>query len=281
MSGVQIINETDTGANSMAHYVHYVRRAVVEVNYENPADPWFADNQPDNQGFDAPSYHVTRCLTGPAARVSKGDTIWLFSQLATPWGNFPPALDAKIIVGGEPMHTYASDQKTRIIRYEAGSNSKWFPLYDVSSYIRQLGTRDIKGNSSPLLNDSNQPIGQALQAMRKLSDAGPLLEFELKIDAMPFDFISYRLIDGTRLAFDRAKQLVEDGSAVFWDRWSLPRRLAERREFLNESSLDCYIIKQIHRCKMVWAINSPRYAESGSYSACEMCFAQRLGKLQI
>lgn len=84
-----------TETNSMAHFAHYVRRTVVEVNYEDPSDPWFAENQPDNQGFEAPAYHVTRSLTGPAARVSGGDTIWLFSQLTTPWGNFPPALDAK------------------------------------------------------------------------------------------------------------------------------------------------------------------------------------------
>jgi hypothetical protein len=80
----------------MAHFAHYVRRTVVEVNYEDPSDPWFAENQPDNQGFDSPAYHVTRSLTGPAARVSEGDTIWLFSQVITPWGVFPPALDAKI-----------------------------------------------------------------------------------------------------------------------------------------------------------------------------------------
>jgi len=266
----------------MAHFVHYVRRTVVEVNYEDPSDPWFAENQQDNQGFDAPSYHVTRSLTGPAARVSKGDTIWLFSKLTTPWGNFPPALDAKIVVRGKPIHTHAFDQKTPVIRYKADArDSKWFPLYNAAPCIQDLWTKDVKGNSQRLLSNEDQPIGQALQAMRELSDVEPLLKLERELDATPFDFISYRLIDGTRLAFDQAIQRVEEGGAVFWDRWSLPRRLAERREFLSDYSLDSYILKQIYQCKTLWAIHSTRYAEPGSYSACEMYLAQRLGKLQI
>jgi len=117
--------------------------------------------------------------------------------------------------------------------------------------------------------------------MRELSNVEPLLKLEREIETMPFDFISYRLIDGTRFAFDKAIQRVEEGSAVVWDRWSLPRRLAERREFLCDSSLDSYIFEQIYRCNTVWAVYSTRYGEFGSYSAWEMCLAQRLGKFQI
>jgi hypothetical protein len=133
-----------------------------------------------------------------------------------------------------------------------------------------------------MLKDQNQPIGQALQSMRELSDVRPLLELELKINIMPFDFISYRLIDGTSLAFDKAIELVQKKrKAIFWDRWSLPRRLAERREFLNDASLNSYIFEWIFRCNTLWAIQSTRYAEFGSYSAFEKCLAERLGKLQI
>lgn len=142
----------------MAHFAHYVRRTVVEVNYEDPSDSWFAENQPDNQGFDAPSYHVTRSLTGPAARVSKGDTIWLFSQLTTPWGSFSPALDAKIVVD-TVISTHAFDQKTPVIRYEANAGSKWFPLCNATSCIQELWTKNVKGESQRLLSNQNQPIG--------------------------------------------------------------------------------------------------------------------------
>jgi hypothetical protein len=266
----------------MAHFAHYVRRTVVEVNYEDPSDPWFAENQPDNQGFDSPAYHVTRSLTGPAARVSEGDTIWLFSQLTTPWGVFPPALDAKIVVGGVSMRTRSFNKGLCVRRYEADKGSMWFPLYDATPCIRKLWTVDIKGRCQKMLKDQNQPIGQALQSMRELSDVRPLLELELKINIMPFDFISYRLIDGTSLAFDKAIELVQKKrKAIFWDRWSLPRRLAERREFLNDASLNSYIFEWIFRCNTLWAIQSTRYAEFGSYSACEKCLAERLGKLQI
>jgi len=68
----------------MAHFAHYVKRDIVEVDYQSPDARWFAGHQPADQGFVAPTYHVTRATTGPVTRVAQGDTIWLFSQLATP-----------------------------------------------------------------------------------------------------------------------------------------------------------------------------------------------------
>lgn len=269
------------GDEPMTHFAHYLPRYVVEVNYRDASDPWFSQNQPDDQGFAAPTYHVTRSISGPAARVSQGDIIWLFSQLLSPWGKSPPALDAKIVVRGVMNASDAENCLSRGFRFEAANASKWFPLYDSTTCIRRLRTRDFSGHVRPLLSYPDQPIGQALQSMRELAQADPLLEWEQQVSEMSVDFISYRILDGTRLAFEKMIELVHAGRAVFWDRWSLPRRLAERREFLNNDALDGYIMHQMNECSTVWAICSGKYAEPDSYSEREMREAQRLGKLQI
>ncbi|WP_139379445.1 hypothetical protein [Zoogloea sp. LCSB751] len=265
----------------MAHYVHYLPRKVVEPDYADRSAQWFAENQPDDQGFEVPSYHVTRSTSGPATRVAIGDTIWLFSQLVTPWGSFPAALDAKISVCDVIPYHRADEQPARTFRYQAGQGSRWFPLRDATACIKQLHTRSLSGIVRPILSHPSQPIGQALQSMRELEDADPLLAWAEELSTAAFDLISYRLIDGTPRACKKAMELVHDRQAIFWDRWSLPRRLAERREFLSDAALDAHIMGEIHRCRKVWGIHSARYAEVDSYSAREMAEARRLNKLQL
>ena len=114
-----------------------------------------------------------------------------------------------------------------------------------------------------------------------MESAEPLLDWQRKLDEDGFDFISYRILDGTKSAFQKVKSLIKDGSIVFWDRWSLPRRLAERREIVSDKALQKYIEKQIENAKVVWAINSPLYGQVGSYSADEMLLAKKLGTYHL
>ena len=138
----------------MADFAHYMRRDVIQVNYQDPGDPWFSENQPDDQGFASPAYHVTRKSSGPAARVSKGDTIWLFAQLFSPWGKLPPALDARIEVGGVEQREGGNG-----FRFRASRRSCWFPLFDASIALSKLKTRTGTGETMDLLSKSNQPVG--------------------------------------------------------------------------------------------------------------------------
>ena len=132
---------------AIAHLAHYASRRVVEPNYSSPGDPWFSKNQPEDQGFEAPSYHVTRSTSGPAARVSPGDTLWIFSQLRSPWGSFPPALDAKISVAKvEDLRKHRSD-KEAAFQFYAGAGSSWFPLFDATMYSRDFDDRFDEGDS--------------------------------------------------------------------------------------------------------------------------------------
>lgn len=252
----------------MADFAHYVRRRLAQPDYLDPADPWFAANPPDGQGFDAPAFHVTRQRGYPADRVRRGDTIWLFSQLATPWGALPPALDARITVD------CVTEQEVRgkhglqcALRFVAGAGAAWFPLARADECLSALQVRD-KGRDAPrpLLHGNTRAIGQALQGMRLLDSPDALHRHVAGLESRGFDFISYRLIDGTRLAFDTVQALLDAGQPVFWDRWSLPRRIAERREFVRDADLDAVLMRHIDTATRVHVIDSPRYGEAGSYS---------------
>ena len=67
--------------------------------------------------YDRPKYRQ-RMYSGVASRVGVGDTIWLFSQLSSPWGSLPPALDGKIEAGksrarGRPVGIDLAQAATR------------------------------------------------------------------------------------------------------------------------------------------------------------------------
>jgi hypothetical protein len=113
--------------------------------------------------------------------------------------------------------------------------------------------------------------------MRRLSSGDRFLVWESELNQRGFEFVSYRLCDGTPGAFTKVKCIVEAGRSVFWDRWSLPRRLAERREYLSDKALEAYIHKQLRRAAIVWGVASPLYGETDSYSAREMTLAKKLG----
>ncbi len=252
----------------MADFVHYVRRRLAQPNYLDPGDPWFAANPPDGQGFLAPAFHVTRQRGYPADRVRRGDTIWLFSQLATPWGPLPPALDARIHV------EFVTEQEVRVKeglrcawRFVAAPGSMWFPLARADKCLSVLKVRD-KGQdaSRKLMAGNTRTVGQALQGMRLIDNPDVLHRHVADLELRGFDFISYRLIDGTRQAFDTARALLDAGRPVFWDRWSLPRRIAERREFVRDADLDAVLMHHIDTATRIHVIDSPRYGEAGSYS---------------
>lgn len=261
----------------MAHYIHYVVRKVAIAPYHNPEAPWFARNQVDSQGFFTPSYHVSRGAKGPAARVRPGDHIWLVSELQTPWERFPPALDACLRVASVLREEHSKQSKLQF-KYLAASGSRWFPLHDAFASLQALKSIDSRGHRQSLLSCHDLSVGIALQSIRQLVDASPLLRLAEVIDRQGHDFISYRLADGTRAASALAKRLVSQGKSVSWDRWSLPRRLAERREFVRSSALDRCIATHIESSNRVWGILSPTYDAPECYAHKESKLAKELGK---
>lgn len=263
----------------MKHFAHYIKRTVVDaavVSCSSSNELPYAERQPGDQGFRSPAYHSVPTNSGVASRVRDGDTIWLFSQLSSPWGTLTPSLDAMIKVS----KIERSEGSATRYRFVATVDSKWYPLFNANELISNLKAIDAASTVRDLLNTPRTTIGQALQFLREISDPSPLVEHEAKITSMKHDFISYRMIDGTKSAFELAKVLLENYRSVFWDRWSLPRRLAERANNVEPNALDSHIAEAIMNSRAVWGVLSQQYAIDGSYSKLEKGLAIGVGKFR-
>ncbi|QJW90836.1 hypothetical protein HNV11_16355 [Spirosoma taeanense] len=276
--------------NMPSHYIHYLpRRAYLRFlndkqspNFEQQDrshtkdvdEPWYAEDQRLDSGFLRPTYHITRSNSGPAEAIKPGDTIWIISQLFSPWGHLPPALDAKVDV------QEVINQQDGTIKFIAAASSIWFPLADISKILNELYTVPKIGQPTHLMSDKNKPVGIYLQSIRKLESSTRLLEWSNKLKKRDFKFISYRIKDGTECAYKCAQKLLKKKKAVYWDRWSLPRRLVERRETVDDKALNLTLESVISdpKCSTVYGIESPLYSDPTSYAQREATLAKQLGK---
>jgi len=144
--------------------------------------------------------------------------------------------------------------------------------------LEVLQTVDRSDNETPLRSDRNRPVGHSLQSMRTLVDGATLISWAQALNDRPLEFISYRMRDGSRAAFLFAQVLCrEQQLSVFWDRWSLPRGLTERREQKPKAALDRHLVDAIRRAQIVWGLETASYSEAGAYSAQERDLARREG----
>lgn len=242
-----------------SHFIHYLKRQVIIRFPQNEADPFFAQYQNGIDGFERPMYHITRRTTGPATRIGPGSVIWLFSVLRSPWGDLPPSLDAKFVVDR------VEALPDRRLKFYAARSSVWYPVADATVLLQTLRTVNQNGESR-LWADASKPIGFYLQSMRQLSNGDRPEKWASKIILSGYDFISYRIKDGTKAAFLKTKELIEQGNIVFWDRFCLPRRLAERRELVSDAALDSYLMDKLAGSSKVWGIESKLYHVVNSYA---------------
>ena len=257
------------------HYAHFTRRVLRLRFPEDPEDPWYSELQDVSGGLDRPRYHVTRAVSGRAADIKPGDTIWLVGQLYTPWGErFPAALDARIDVAAVTPR-----QGKPGFRYTAAETSQWLDLSDSTAALEALRCPNDNGPTR-LWRDRDRPIGQYLRQIRAIANGDVLETWSADQRNRALHFVSYRIQDGTRPAYARAHALFEEGHRVFWDRWSLPRRLAERREAVGDEPLNATIEGKIHDAATVWGIETPLYDATGSYAAHERHLAECLNKYQ-
>lgn len=257
-------------------YIHYVKRTILSRNPKDINSPWFSELQKYDHGFDKPVYHVTRSNSWPANIVKPGDTIWLVSQISSPWGKLPPSIDASIFVKSVDK---IFDERGKIkFRFNAGNDSKWFPLADAAKIIEKLAVVSKNNKITKPYSQKMDNLGQAFQSMRKIHSLDIIRQWAQEVSERDLHFISYRVVDGTQMAFIKIDSLLKKDLCVFWDRWSLPRRLAERRELVSDKSLDLILTQNIQKAQVVWGIESPKYSETGSYSAKEKMFASSLGK---
>ena len=257
----------------MTHFIHYLHRQVLLPGQSRMASRRFAAPEGDATSFEAPTRHVLP--DQPIVRtIVAGDTVWMISQMSlrragkTAW--LPVALDARIQVDSPP--TLEGD--LRVIMPASGS--RWFPLADATSLLSELQSIRQRGIPANLGIGSTPAVGRFFQGMRRLSNAEPLVHWASRLAAAPVEFLSYRQIDGTAAAFDVASARLSAGAALFWDRWSLPRSLSERREHAPDGPLDASLFGALDQACCVWGVETPRYYEAGSYSAREATRAVEL-----
>lgn len=254
------------------HFIHYIPRRVIMRYPSKPNDRWFAELQSLGDGFKRPMFHIARNGNGAVSNVEKGDKIWVVAQLHSPWGKLPPSVDARIDVGQIQILNNGK------IRFSAEESSVWFPFKDGARLLENLETITPSGQINPLWSDPAKPIGIYIQSMRMLVTGNKLDAWEQELKTEQLNFISYRICDGTRQAFKKVKFLIKSGKVVFWDRWSLPRRLAERREIVTDKALDDYLIVKLEESAVVWGIETQKYSVKGSYSAKEQQRAKEMHK---
>ena len=258
----------------MADFIHYHKRVVnLRPRKSEPKTSefeWAHQPQSKGAGFTAPAFHITRSPHGPAARIKVGDTIWHFARLHSSQHSADVALDAKIVV---EKVTPRPDGPG--FRYQAGQGSCWFALFNPGEIFNNLKTLDDSRNISDLLSRKDQPPGQAMQHIREILDPAPLHDLERRIGDAETHFISYRHKGGLAYAFAKCRELVRDNRAVWWDRWSLPRRLAERREKVSDRALDSRIRQQLLASDVVWGIETKHYDEAGCYALKEKQLAEK------
>lgn len=250
-------------------FIHYVPRHVV-LNFPRTCEhTWFRRYQKRGDGFDRPTRHTTRQREGAASIVETGDSIWIVSQIFSPWGSIPPGIDARIDVEEVKVRRGGGYE------YVAAASSRWFPLVDARGLLQTLETVSSAGRKRALWKDVSHPVGHSLQSMRHLYSADQLTAWENSLDERPLNFISYRIADGTAGAFLKAQSLVEGGEKVFWDRWCLPRRLAERREVVSSKKLNEKLIEELRSAAVVWGIETDKYWDPKSYAQKEFAAAQQ------
>ncbi len=258
------------------HFIQYIKREIVLRFPADPQSPWFAELQHYKAGFQYPVHHVTRLAGYPANKVKAGDVIWLVSQLKLKGQLLPPSFDGKVVVK-EVIQLNNNEQQTGF-KFIADKGSCWFPLKDATAVLAIIAVQPKIGDPYTPFDSGKTTVGQAFQSMKKIHTPHILSTLQQQLEQNPIDFVSYRIKDGTQAAFSKVAELLGGGAVVFWDRWGLPRRLAERRELVDDAELDILLCQKIQQAGTVYGIESNLYAVDSSYSAKEKNLAEQLGK---
>jgi hypothetical protein len=258
----------------MTHFIQYIHRRVLLPTQSSRESRKFATPEPDDPPFTTPTRHVLPNQT-IIRSIRDGDTVWLISQMSLRRANktlwLPIALDARINVNASPTL-----EGTNWVT-AAAEGSRWFPLADARCVFDELQSIGNRGAIASLATGKKIAVGRNFQSMRRLENADALLRWADRLAGTEVEFISYRQIDGTAAAFDFVSLRLAAGSTLFWDKWSLPRRLCERREEVSSRPLDETILGALDKAICVWGLESPLYHEVGRYAEKEAARARARG----
>lgn len=254
-----------TARRPPASFVQYVRREL----------PVGAVAVPERLPWDAPVGHATDQAFGAATEVRPGDTIWLVSWLLVGRERMPPSVDARIVVaadGGWSPAAVAALRAARARVFPATAASSWLPLLDASALFEALRV-ETRSGPRPLLRDPVSPTGRArvvghrlalgARNLRRLAprSARALADWARDRAARPV-FVSYRWSDGEPAARALVTTLAAAGVPLWWDRWSVPRRLDELSPEQATPQLLAGLPGALERCHSAIRVRTPAYGSS-------------------
>jgi hypothetical protein len=275
------------------HVLAYIKRHVAAKAAESPEkDP-----------------SVIEALTAPAGhgfgqdwlwgRHRRGEriVIWLVGVLRSGRRYMPPSLDARIEVveAFDRGHGQAPPYVRRLLdtyKYAFAaepSRSYYLPWLDASRLLQGLR---FEGGTSPSWLDNIRAenwslLPRNLQTPRVLTadDAALVEGFAARARSAPVAFLSYRWDEGTEAAREVALRLSGAGVGVWWDRWSMPRSVAESKAGIHPEGVRRAIEAGLSFCRYGVAIRSESYASPKSpWTTAEYEELRRLaqeGKLKL
>ncbi len=237
-------------------FIRYVRRDL-KIGRMEPDD---------SLAWAAPVGLGTNVIHRGPARPREGDRIWLVSWLRLDGVDFPPSLDALVVV--TETDALFPDGVARLLgkggkkeAYPAGKGSRWLPLMDAMPLLEEL--RDhagrpvlaVRENKHGVRMSPGQRASQGMRSLRRLSEeAGKRLRQWVEESLEAPVFLSYRRDDGDPIALALVQALLRTRVAVWWDRWSISIRLddldwdraeEELMGGLQDAMADCALILRV------------------------------------
>jgi hypothetical protein len=224
-----------------SHHLAYIPRRVVRLALAAP--------RMRAAGLDAlaPSGHATSA-SAFAERVRADDVIWFFSSIRYANGWLAPAIDARFRVLSDPPHEQRRRTGRKHFIVAAPEETEFFPWRDATNLLHRLrdpqGKRLVEGTSgvSEMLLRFQVPRTLDASSGRELEKQATLAR-----ESSRTVFVSYSWRNSTQRSREVVAQLGRSGFNVWWDRWCMPRRLAEGRVQVAASHLATWIVAGMTR----------------------------------
>jgi hypothetical protein len=218
--------------------------------------------------------------------ADEGLVVWFVSLIKYQNTCLLPSIDARLQIDRVVTETDSTGESPYIQRvlkkypyvFIASTDTKksyFLPWYNALSLLHEL---TFQGNHPTLVwadadlfdykelslfNDkpSYSQIPLFLQSSRKLtSEAAQQMErYSYYVQSLPLAFISYRWREATPLTLLLTEHLSMCKVAVWWDRWSMPRRVGGNLENIEGESLSAFLFKVLAKARYGIALRTQTY----------------------
>jgi TIR domain len=223
------------------------RHFLAWIPHERPDTAPIID---DKSSISTRAFKPTAHVTGQrlAQRVRTGDIIWLvgsYRRMGRPEASF----DGRIVVAN------VRKEGNKLI-FAAGDGSAWLPWVDSTELLYSCKFATRRGL---ITLERSRALGQQLRFTLQISSRSALeVEgFARAVLRRPSLFVSYRWAKSSDVVAALIPMLSALGYAVWWDRWSGPRRLAKEKAPSPELAL--MLAMAIEHASTALVVLSPGY----------------------